>query len=290
MSVNLVSSETHTSTELRPNPDARWIGIDRLTPNPRNARDPELLDQDRLKELGQSMREDGILQPLLVRPIEDGQFEVVAGSRRYFAAQRSGIASLPCTVRPMSESTADIICLVENVQREGLDPSELRTALERIRGESESLGDVARKVKKPIDWVSNALGTLENDLVRPHIFAGRISLTAGEEIDRAPEEYQPVLIDAALQGSGKNVLRVLRQQYSGEPIRDPILQGVAARSLGRSVIGLSNTPSSSARIDGCINALRSTVLMLSEWRAEIDAEQKGKLAEVAEMLLRLAGR
>ncbi|MCP5153458.1 MAG: ParB/RepB/Spo0J family partition protein [Ectothiorhodospiraceae bacterium] len=97
---------------------------------PRVAFDTEALD-----ELAQSIRARGVVQPIVVRPLPDGGFEIVAGERRWRAAQRAGLAEIPAVVRDIPDEAALAVALVENVQRENLNPVEEARALKRLHDE-----------------------------------------------------------------------------------------------------------------------------------------------------------
>ncbi|MDP6677993.1 MAG: ParB/RepB/Spo0J family partition protein, partial [Verrucomicrobiota bacterium] len=79
------------------------------------------MDDDSLGELAESIRENGIMQPLVVRP-RDGGYELIAGERRWRAAQMAGLAKVPIVIRDVDDRTALELALVENLQRENLDP------------------------------------------------------------------------------------------------------------------------------------------------------------------------
>ena len=99
-----------------------------LEPSPFQPRGA-VLDAD-LQELAASIRAQGVLQPILVRPHphEHGRFQIIAGERRWRAAMLAGLADVPCYVRPLSDADASAAALVENLQREDLNPIELGEA------------------------------------------------------------------------------------------------------------------------------------------------------------------
>jgi ParB family chromosome partitioning protein len=101
----------------RPQEPARplELDLDRLTPNPRQPRTQ--IDEARLEELAQSIRANGIIQPILVRKIGD-RHEIVAGERRWRAAQRAGLLRVPVVVREVPDEKLLEIALIENIQRE----------------------------------------------------------------------------------------------------------------------------------------------------------------------------
>jgi ParB family transcriptional regulator, chromosome partitioning protein len=116
-----------------------------------------------LEALAQSIREKGILQPLLVRPLagEEADFELVAGERRWRAAQRLGLHEVPVIVRPIADSEALEIALVENLQREDLSPLEEAEAYSRLMEEfGRSQARLAEAVGKSRSHVANTVRLL----------------------------------------------------------------------------------------------------------------------------------
>ena len=97
------------------------MDLDRLTPNPRQPR--TYIDEAQLEELAQSIRANGVIQPILVRTSGD-HYEIVAGERRWRAAQRAGLLKVPVTVRDIPDDKLLEVALVENIQREDLNPIE----------------------------------------------------------------------------------------------------------------------------------------------------------------------
>lgn len=110
-------------SHLPPSPTGiRQIPIDAVTPNPRQPR--RASDEARLKDLADSIRANGIIQPVLLRTLEAGRYELVAGERRWRAAKLAGLESIPALVRDLSEAQSLELALVENLQREDLGPLE----------------------------------------------------------------------------------------------------------------------------------------------------------------------
>jgi ParB family chromosome partitioning protein len=90
------------------------------------------MNQDALEELASSIKAQGVVQPIVVRPIGAGRYEIVAGERRWRAAQMAGLHSVPALVRNVPDEAAIAIALIENIQRENLNPVEEATALQRL--------------------------------------------------------------------------------------------------------------------------------------------------------------
>src|SRR5438128_7863799 len=100
----------------------REIDIERILPNSHQPR--KTFDEDALNELANSIRAHGVVQPAVVRPLEDGFFQLIAGERRWRASQRAGLTKVPAVVRETGEHAALEIALIENLQREDLNPIE----------------------------------------------------------------------------------------------------------------------------------------------------------------------
>ena len=93
------------------------------------------MDEASLQELAGSIRKQGLMQPILVRPLEAGRYEIIAGERRWRAAKIAGLAEVPALVREVPDSAALAMALVENIQREDLNPLEEASGLQRLIGE-----------------------------------------------------------------------------------------------------------------------------------------------------------
>ena len=108
------------------------LDLDLLTPNPRQPR--MQIDDARLEELAQSLRANGLIQPVLVRKAGE-RYEIVAGERRWRAAQRAGLLKVPVTVRDVPDEKLLEVALIENIQRENLNPIEEAQAYRRLSDE-----------------------------------------------------------------------------------------------------------------------------------------------------------
>ena len=137
----------------------RDIDIDRILPNSQQPR--KNFDEEALNELADSIREHGVIQPIVVRALEDGFFELVAGERRWRAAQRVGLFRIPAVIRQTTVHAALEIALIENLQREDLNPIEEAEAYERLITEfGMTQEEVARRVGKNRTTVANMLRLL----------------------------------------------------------------------------------------------------------------------------------
>jgi ParB family chromosome partitioning protein len=137
----------------------REIDIDRILPNSHQPR--KNFDEDALNELADSIREHGVVQPVVVRPLDDGFFQLIAGERRWRASQRAGLYRIPAVVREAGEHAALEVALIENLQREDLNPIEEAQAYERLISDfGLTQEDVSRRVGKNRATVANMLRLL----------------------------------------------------------------------------------------------------------------------------------
>ena len=134
--------------------------IEELSPGEGQPR--HVFDEDRLEELAQSIRELGMLEPILVRKRVQGGFSIVAGERRWRAAQRAGLHEVPVVVRELTDAQAFEAALVENIQRADLNPIETTRAFQRlIDDHGHTQETLAQRVGKDRSTVSNALRLLK---------------------------------------------------------------------------------------------------------------------------------
>jgi len=163
------------------------IDLDLLVPNPRQPRTH--IDEARLEELAQSIRANGVIQPLLVRRV-DGRYEIVAGERRWRAAQRAGLLKVPIVVREVADDHLLQIALIENIQRDDLNPIEEAQAYRRLIDEHHlSQEELAAAVGKDRATIANYLRLLRLSAeIRSEISAGTLSMGHARALVSLPEE------------------------------------------------------------------------------------------------------
>ncbi len=152
------------------------IPIEKLNPNPKQPR--QNFEKGPLDELANSIREKGIIQPILVRKQADGEFEIIAGERRWRAAQLAGLKEVPAVLKDTEDREVLELALIENIQRENLNPVEEAEAYEfLIKKYNLTQNDLAQKVGKERATVANVLRLLQlQPGVRQMVSRGEISL------------------------------------------------------------------------------------------------------------------
>jgi ParB family chromosome partitioning protein len=142
------------------NGELRTLGVERLR---RGKYQPRVdMHNESLEDLADSIRAQGVVQPIVVRPLHGGDYEIVAGERRWRAAQLAGLQDVPVVVRDMDDRTTIAVALIENIQRENLNPLEEAHALERLIDEFEMTHQqAAEAVGRSRTAVSNLLRLLE---------------------------------------------------------------------------------------------------------------------------------
>jgi len=168
-------------------PRTQELDIDLLVPNPRQPR--VHMDDTRLEELAQSIRANGVIQPIVVRRVED-HYEIVAGERRWRASQRAGLLKVPVAVREVPDDKLLEVALIENIQRENLSPIEEAQAYRRLTDELQmSQEAIATQVGKDRATVANYMRLLRLPAeVRAALDEGALSMGHARALLSLPDE------------------------------------------------------------------------------------------------------
>jgi len=152
------------------------LAIDRIRPGRYQPRTRN--DEASLAELAESIKAQGVVQPILVRPIDGGRFEIIAGERRWRAAERAGLKEIPALVRAVPDQAALALALIENIQRENLNPLEEAQGLKRLIEEFGLTHEAAAQaVGRSRSAVTNLLRLTQ--LAKPaqeYLLAGKIDM------------------------------------------------------------------------------------------------------------------
>jgi ParB family transcriptional regulator, chromosome partitioning protein len=206
------------------------VDIDRLSPNDFQPR--AHVDETRLNDLAQSIRSNGVIQPIVVRRIGD-RFQIIAGERRWRAARLAGLQRVPIVVRdvvPGQERSLLELALIENLQREDLNPIEAALAYRRLADEFQlRQEDIAAAVGKDRASVANYLRLLKlPDEIRNEIAAGRLSmgharalLSLGSESDQRRTARDVIARSLSVRETESLVKKIVESGGTAEPPLPP---------------------------------------------------------------------
>jgi ParB family chromosome partitioning protein len=210
-----------TDEEAPQGESLQMLPLDRLRRGryqPRSKMDPASL-----AELALSIKEQGVMQPILVRPVEGGRFEIVAGERRWRAAQQAGLREVPALVRNVPDQSALAVALIENIQREDLNPLEEAKGLQRLIEEFGLTHDAAAKaVGRSRSAVSNLLRlTALAPPVQEYLLAGQLEMGHARALLALPLAEQSGaasrVVDAGM--SVRDTERLVHQLMHAKPAR-----------------------------------------------------------------------
>ena len=166
------------------------IAIDKIVPNPTQPRTK--FDEEALDELADSIRQLGVIQPITVKRNADGKYIIISGERRWRAAQRADLKTLPAYIREVDDENLHAMALVENIQRQDLNAIEIALGMQRLIDECHLTQDaLSEKVGKKRSTVSNYMRLLKlPDEVQLALKEGLISMGHAKAIAGAPEKEQ----------------------------------------------------------------------------------------------------
>jgi len=235
------------------------VAVERITPSPLQPR--RTFDEAKISELASSIRNQGIIQPLVVRRKGD-QYELIAGERRWRAAMKAGLEHVPVVVRDASDHEALQLALVENLQREDLNPIEEASGYRRLQEEFQwSQEEMAEKVGKSRPAIANSMRLLAlPHEIQQEIVAG--NLPAGQARALLALQSEPLIVSACREVIGKGLStreaeKLVRHLKFGKRRRreaslDPNLRSVVEemqRALGTRVRLLPKSRSTKGKIE-----------------------------------------
>jgi ParB family chromosome partitioning protein len=152
------------------------LPVGSIEPHPDQPR--RRFDEDALAELAQSIATRGVIQPIIVRPLPGGRYQLVAGERRWRAAQKAQVHEIPALIRDLEEADVMALALIENIQREDLNPVEEARAYQRLAEQQDmTQAEIAKLVEKSRSHVANLQRLLAlPDTVLDHVEAGRLDM------------------------------------------------------------------------------------------------------------------
>ena len=256
----LIPTPPESQTEYQRTTAPREVDVERITPSPFQPR--RSFDQAKIDELAASIRNQGIIQPLVVRPRGDG-FELIAGERRWRAAMKTGLARVPVVIRDASDHEALELALVENLQREDLNPIEEASGYRRLQEEFHwNQEEMAEKVGKSRPAIANSLRLLTLPAeIQQEVANGR--LPAGQARALLGLHTEPLIVTACREVIAKGLstrdtekmvryLLMGRKRRRPLPLLDPDLKSIIEdlqRTLGTRVRLLPKARSTKGKIE-----------------------------------------
>ncbi|MEX6500603.1 ParB/RepB/Spo0J family partition protein [Pseudomonas zhanjiangensis] len=219
---------------------------------PRRDMDPTALD-----ELAQSIKAQGIMQPIVVRPIDGGRFEIVAGERRWRASHQAGLDRIPAMVRELPDEAAIAMALIENIQREDLNPIEEAVALQRLQQEFQ----------------------LTQQQVAEAVGKSRVTVTNLLRLIALPEEIKTLLSHGDLEMGHARALLGLPVEQQVEGARHVVARGLTVRqteALVRQWLNAKEKPVEKVKADPDISRLEQRLAERLGSPVQIKHGQKGK--------------
>jgi ParB family chromosome partitioning protein len=214
--VSLLSPETtHRSTGVK------VIPVERSEPNPEQPR--LAFNEESLQELAASIREHGVLQPILVRPLDEQRFQLIAGERRWRASQIAGLATIPALVEEIDDDTALEISIIENLQREDISPLDEAAMYDRmIRDHGYSIRRLADKLGKDKGYLENRLRLADApEEVRELVSLRKDTLSHAYELMKVQDPKKRKRLADQVARNELSLVK-LRERIEGRPHREPV--------------------------------------------------------------------
>ena len=212
--------EPEESVHYEPS-SGNYIAIDLIEPNPLQPR--EVFDEEKLAALVSSIKADGVLQPILVRRVGD-KYQIIAGERRWRAARKIGLLSIPATIRDATDTEMLKIALIENLQRQDLNPIEEASAYRALIDLHDLTQEtLARYVGKDRSTITNILRLLGlPDPIQAHVSRGTISMGHARALLAVDDSSAQIALCEQIIAEGLSVRQVEKLAKSGiRPRRTP---------------------------------------------------------------------
>ncbi len=236
---SLFNEEDVLETAGTTGPEVQDVDITRVDPGPFQPRTS--FDDERLEELAASIRSQGLLQPLVVRPMGD-RFQVICGERRLRAARKAGLDDVPVVVRHTTDAEALELALVENIQRDDLDPIDLAEGFRRLQKEfGYTQEEVAQRVGKDRATVANHLRLLKLPRhAKEALHKGHISMGHARALLALSEPLLSEVLDLVLKKKlsvreTEQVVRNVARRGAVKPVRhaesEPLDEDIALQDM-----------------------------------------------------------
>lgn len=254
--------------------EVRMISIDSITPNPYQPR--REFSEEGLRDLTASIETRGVLQPVLVRALDNSTFELIAGERRLRASKRAGLTEIPTLIREMSDQESLAIALIENLQREDLNAVEEALGYKQLQNEfGLSQEELARQVGKSRSAVANALRLLNlPESVQKDIQIGALSAGHGRAIMMVTDAAMQEELHSRIADNGLTV-RQAEAQASFWKQNDRL---PGAEEVGEPVPTGKGTKTASTPLPESLVAFQASLCELLDLKVKVNGNsEKGKV-------------
>jgi ParB family chromosome partitioning protein len=245
------------------------LPIDSIQPNPMQPR--SVFQPERLQELAQSIRSNGIIQPLIVQTAGPQTYQLIAGERRWRAARIAGLTHVPAVIQQFAQDHLLEIALVENIQREDLNPIEVAQALDRLHREHQmSHEEIGRRTGKDRSTITNLLRLLKLPTeVQVLIAEHRLSMGHARAILGLPDEGQQRQLAERSAAQGLSVRQVERLVQDATARRDP--PGSVERDAPRAPVQDANVAAAVRELEAALGT-RVRIVQQSPDRGRIEID------------------
>lgn len=218
------------------------VEIDKVDPNPDQPRTN--FDEEDLKELSNSIKREGLIQPILAREMPDGTYQIIAGERRWQASKRAGLKTVPIQVKNVDDDKALELALIENIQRTDLNPIEEAYAYKKLMERNKmTQADIAQAVSKGRSTIANALRLLDlPEEAQKMLFEDQITAGHARAILSAPKERRASLTQKIADNNmsvreAEQLARLMSNKPEKSASREPVpaLYKSVARALKASL-------------------------------------------------------
>jgi len=198
------------------------IALSTIAPNPYQPR--KMFDEEKIDELATSIKEHGVFQPIILKKIKNG-YIIVSGERRYRAAKKAGLTTIPAIIRAYEDLKIAEIALAENLQREDLNPIEEAEAYKMIMGRLDiTQEELSKKVGKSRSHVTNILGLLNlNEAIKQFVLENKISMGHARALSKIKDSQTAVHLAQS----------IIKNQLSVREIEELVKKEEKKRQLNR---------------------------------------------------------
>jgi ParB family chromosome partitioning protein len=293
--------------------DASLIALDKIHLPPQQPR--RYFDPQAMKDLVASVRQHGILQPLLVRPLSTGEYELVAGERRYRAATESGLTEVPVVIRELSNQEALQLALIENLQREDLNPieetegilqllsvpleiavDEVISQLYRLNNEVTGLVNHNVMVKTDEKTNHNVMVNSQEATVIQEVFdsLGRMGWESFVKNRLPLLKLPPEILEALRAGKIAYTKALALARVKDEPVRNQLLSEAIAQNLSlvqikERIKSLQSSPQSESSVESLPQRLKTAYQQIKKSKVWEDPKKRRQLEQLLAQLEALTG-